>query len=368
MFRTGHRIPCLLGLAGVLSGLVALDGPAQARAAETPFTVVASGLDNPRGLAFGPEGALYVAEAGRGGAGPCMDSAEGGQACYGASGAVTRLWHGMQQRIATGLPSLAGPDGGFATGPVDVSLQGRGNAHVVIGLGADPAVRDQLGTVGTGFGHLVQLPASGKWRPVADVSAYEAAANPDGGAIDSNPYAVLAEPGGHVVADAGGNDLLRVDASGRISTLAVFPDRSVNGPDGQPMPMQAVPNAITRGPDGAYYVGELTGFPFPVGGARVYHVVPGQAPTVYAEGFTNIIDLAFGPDGSLYVLEIVKDGLLSGSMTGALVRVAPDGTRTTVASEGLVAPGGLTVGPDGALYVSNYGVFAGQGQVIRLMP
>src|SRR5262245_36015808 len=33
-------------------------------------TVVMSGLDNPRGLAFGPEGGLYVAEAGRGGGGP----------------------------------------------------------------------------------------------------------------------------------------------------------------------------------------------------------------------------------------------------------------------------------------------------------
>ena len=68
------------------------------------------------------------------------------------------------------------------------------------------------------------------------------------------------------------------------------------------------------------------------------------------------------------MLEIAQDSLLSDSMTGALLRVAPNGTRTMVASEGLVAPTGLAVGPDGALYVSNYGVFAGQGQVIRLMP
>src|SRR5690242_7143279 len=36
-------------------------------ATELPRTVVAKGLKNPRGLAFGPDGALYVAEAGSAG-------------------------------------------------------------------------------------------------------------------------------------------------------------------------------------------------------------------------------------------------------------------------------------------------------------
>ena len=49
---------------------LALAGAGAAGAATT--RVVMSGLDNPRGLAIGPLGALYVAEAGRGGAGPCF--------------------------------------------------------------------------------------------------------------------------------------------------------------------------------------------------------------------------------------------------------------------------------------------------------
>src|SRR5688572_33351278 len=63
-------------------------------------TVVMCGLDNPRGLAFGPEGALYVAEAGRGGAGPCIvNPPPGPTLCYGPTGAVSRLWHGTHDRI-----------------------------------------------------------------------------------------------------------------------------------------------------------------------------------------------------------------------------------------------------------------------------
>lgn len=322
--------------------------PARAAA----WDVVASGLDNPRGLAFSPDGALYVAEAGRGGAGPCIPSPEGGVACIGASGAVTRIADGVQKRIATGLSSLANPEGGFAIGPVDISFQG--SAYVIVGLGADPTKRADLGPLGAGLGQLVHLPASGQWRNIVDVAAYESSHNPDGGALDSNPYALLATTGKRIVADAGANAVLEVAANGAIATLAVFPEASVPGNPA----MQAVPNAITQGPDGAYYVGQLTGVPFPAGGANVYRLVPGSTPQVYASGFTTIIDLAFGADGSLYVLEIFP---------GDLIRVALDGSRTTVAS-GLTLPGGLAVGPDGALYVSNFGAFAGAGQVVRITP
>lgn len=55
--------------------------------AATTWQVVVSGLDNPRGLAFGPEGALYIAQAGRGGDGLCGPGPEGTR-CYGDSGAT----------------------------------------------------------------------------------------------------------------------------------------------------------------------------------------------------------------------------------------------------------------------------------------
>jgi glucose/arabinose dehydrogenase len=132
--------------------------------------------------------------------------------------------------------------------------------------------------------------------------------------------------------------------------------------------MQPVPTSVVVGPDGAYYVSELTGFPFPVGAARIYRVVPGSPPQVFASGFTNVTDLAFGPHGSLYVVEIAKNGLLSGDETGALIRVGRDGSRKTVASEGLVAPTGVAVARDGTVYVSNHGASAGVGEVVRVRP
>jgi hypothetical protein len=336
-------------------------------------TVVMCGLHNPRGLAFGPQGALYVAEAGRGGQGPCFTPGAI-QFCYGPSGAVSRLWGGAQDQVATGLASFAEvgnptiPDGTRAEGPNDIALLGVGDAHVTIGLESNPDLRD-LSPDLAGLGQLVRVSASGQWRSVADLAAFEQENNPDdalyggdchSGLPDSNPYGLLAEPAGLIVADAGGNDLLRVGANGDISLLAVMP----------PVPAandcSAVPTSIALGPDGAYYVGELTGAPFRNGAASVYRLVPGEEPQVLQPGFKAIIDIAFDQDGSLYVLQhATGPTMLTGA--GVLIRVAPDGTRTAVLT-GLDRPTSVAVGPDDALYVTNHGLSASGGEVLRIQP
>lgn len=87
---------------------------------------------------------------------------------------------------------------------------------------------------------------------------------------------------------------------------------------------------------------------------------------MYAEGFTNIIDLAFDKSGGLYVLEYDADGILNGSDAGALIYMSADGTRTTLATDKLINPTGLEIGADGDIYISNKGFIAGQGEVLRL--
>ena len=106
--------------------------------------------------------------------------------------------------------------------------------------------------------------------------------------------------------------LVRAGPRGRLATVAVFPPRWVpfphgipfGPPPGTPVLMRTVPDSVVRGPDGAFYVGERTGFPFPPGEARVWRVVPGHPPTVYARGYTRIVGLSWGTDGRLLVREL----------------------------------------------------------------
>ena len=354
--------------------------PSEASSLPSPqrleVTVVATGLHNPRGLNFAPNGGLYVAEAAGDGvsSGDCGTMGDGSTKCSANTGSVTRidLRTGESTRVLTGLPSLINENGsaGGGSGPQDVVFQGMGNGYVTIGLGGAPEDREAyFGDAGAYYGRLVRFNPSGKVRFEEDLAGYELENNPDGFVPDSNPFGMAAVPGAVIVADAGGNDLIKVAANGTISTLAVFPTfPNLPGLPGPPF-VQAVPTSVAVGPDGAYYVGQLTGFPFIPGKANVFRVAAeGSAPEVVYSGFTNIIDVTFGPDGSLYVLEIAQNGIPNFGGGGRIVRIEPDGTQSVVLSgpQFLFAPGGIAVGGDGALYVTVASISSTAGAVIRV--
>jgi hypothetical protein len=215
----------------------------------------------------------------------------------------------------------------------------------------------------------MHVPASGHAKKIVDVAGYEASANPDGAQVDSNPFGLLALPGHRVVADAGGNSLLDVAANGSISTVATFP-KIPGGPAGSMR--DVVPTDVVVGPDGAYYVSTLTGFPFTAGTASVYRVVPGQTPTPYATGLTMVTDLAFGSDGSLYTLQhasAMPPSMFPFAGPGAVRKVPPGGGATsTLVAGGLPRATGLIVGAEGALDVSVNGASSGNGAVWRIVP
>ncbi|MGQ0797839.1 MAG: ScyD/ScyE family protein [Methanobacteriota archaeon] len=241
-------------------------------------------------------------------------------------------------------------------------------------------------------GYSLYRVSRGSVRQIADLSAFETAMNPDGGEDDSNPFEVVALTAETaLVADAGGNDLLIVDEEGNVDWVAVLPLEMVSTenvkdlvgcpdpPEGLPpevcdlpgeIPAQPVATSVAIGPDGAYYVSELKGFPAPLGESKIWrieagtlHAKCGESPacSVVADGFTSIVDLSFGPDGTLYVTEIDEaswlavelapfglDVMLGGTVNACDVS---DWTCTEVAT-GLPIPIATSVAGDGVLYAA----------------
>ncbi len=343
---------------------------------KTTIQVVASGLNAPRGLVYDRRtGQVLVAEAGvaAGNNGPCAAGEGGTELCYGATGSILdySTHTGRTRELFTGLSSESDTGKTFVLGLHDISLYD-GKLSGVFGLLGTPTTRTGLGPGAVDMGQLVNFGWDGKVKPVADIASYETSVY--GTDQESDPYGVatgdfgtyIANAGGHAVfGNVGGNDLLKLTRDGKLATVAAFPQRV---PAENPKDIvESVPTDVVRGPDGAFYVGELTGYPYYVGEARVWRVVPGHAPTIYAQGFTNIIDLAFDSHGRLLVLEIAKNGLLATDQTGAIIRVDRHGQQTLLASTGMTNPGGIAVINDNTFYVTNNtSGIGGDGQLLKV--
>jgi hypothetical protein len=195
---------------------------------------------------------------------------------------------------------------------------------------------------------LTIKPRYGKTRTV-DLGAFEATRNPDKwirygidnptqcqrdaldaagvpvsyrGVVDSHPYAVSALPNdAWVVADAGGNDLLKVDRNGRISVLSVLPRQpttitadaaaALGLPDcvvGVVYNFEAVPTDVHLASNGRYITSLLPGGPEdPSLGARgsVVSVNPANGnASKLATGLLGATSVALGPNGKIFVSEL----------------------------------------------------------------
>jgi hypothetical protein len=269
---------------------------------------------------------------------------------------------------------FAGPVFGLGTdseGNVVVADAGRGIARVDGSLIAElPGVTDVAASdqgwlwATTGGGpaptaqKLFKVFEDGTVTAFADLGAYEAKHNPHPAAVDSNPFGVVdLGGGGAAVADAGGNTLLKVTRQGKVKLIAVLPDEvvstdnikaiveeivgnllgmEVSCEDGLPadappeahetcalparIPAEPVATSVAIGPDGDFYVGELKGFPGPLGESKVWHIASearnaecGASPlcSVAYDGFTSIVGLAFDTDGTLYVAEMDEKSFLA---------------------------------------------------------
>jgi hypothetical protein len=357
-------------LRSVLFPILAL-GALEASADVGNAVTVASGLANPRGLNFAPNGDLYVALSGSGGTGNCTYSPPNPAVprCYGETGSIIRILpQGGFETVMSGLPSLVQPSGLVEGGPVDVSFLGTAPT-VTISWGGDPALRAALGPKGYMFGSVLHATPGGAYKVVADVSRHEQVANPVPPSVDSNPYATLVQPGRRIVADAGANALVEVRPNGTTRTFAL-PGFLPNVPP-IPGPREPVPTSVVEGPDGALYVGLLTAFPFWRGTAQVLRISSdGSDIQTHVGGLTAVVDLAFDAGGALYILEVASGHTgpfppAPGLGVGRLLRMCPGAVAPAVLLSGLFFPAGVAIGPDGAAYLSNRGVTQ-IGEVLRL--
>jgi hypothetical protein len=341
---------------------------ARAQAVTLPkVAVVATGLNNPRGLAFSENGALYVAEGGTGGTastvGLCTQVVPPiGPYTGGFTASISRISPpGTRTVVASGLPSsqTSKPSGSSVSGVADVAFGPGGKLFALIsGAGCSHGLK------GT-FNEIVRVHRDGSVTTVANLSAFLAAhpvANPD--AADFEPdgtwYSFVTAGDDFYAVEPNHQELDKITASGHVSRVIDF-SRFFPG------------NTDWRGPTamtshgGSLYIGTLTPFPVKVGAAEVFKVNPrtGQF-SVFAAGLTTVLGLAFGADGALYVLEMSVKSAGPAPNTGEVVRIK--GSHRTLIATGLNFPTGMAFGPDGNLYVSvnGFGAPPGAGQVVRI--
>jgi hypothetical protein len=245
----------------------------------------------------------------------------------------------------------------------------------------------------------------GQTRAVADLGAFEKAVNPDLGELDSNPFDLARIGGGRVlIADAGGNDVLLLNRQGRLRWVATLPNQNVSTgnvkdlvgcPDADPdfagicdlpqrIPAEAVATSVAVGPDGAYYVTELKGFPAPLGKSRIWRIRPGvrhvrcrvaargSGCSLVADGFTSIVDLTFGPDGTAYVVEIDEASWFAVEVTpdemagGTVNECDPTTWTCSELATGLNVPSAAAVTGSGDVYAVVHSLDPNRAKVVQL--
>jgi hypothetical protein len=362
--------------------LLTLAGSAVPASSQTPIdastlTPYVTGLEGPRGLAFGPDGQLYVAEGGAGGT-----NSTGGTSCLqvpapigpytgGATARISRIdQQGQRTTLATGLPSAADAVGDIA-GVADVAFLD-GNLYALLAGGGcshgNPTQPNGIVKVNT---------ADGTWKYITNLSVFYAehpAAYPDSGDFeaDGEPYSLIAVKGSLFSIEANHGQLVRTTPRGANRLVADISSHLGH----------IVPTGVAEA-NGNFYVTNLGQFPITPAWEKLItfsrDVVFSDATLGFATdpggfrlaaaraGLSGAVSLKFGPDGLLYILELSTAAATPTPGTGKVVRLDRDGTLEDVIT-GLTVPTGMTFGPDQALYISNFGAApTGAGQILRVV-
>jgi hypothetical protein len=346
--------------------------PALSLSAPTAWTVsvVASGLDSPRGLAFAPNGTLYVAESGHGG--DSCNPRGGSLLCIGTTSRISRVdtASGAVTPVVTGLYSRAVPNEGI-TG-IDGIAAGGGKLLATMtsfpqelgsfscaGQPADCSA--SLSAAKSQAGDLMSFTPGGTWKTIANVGTDDYTWSLSNTGLtrsppNSNPYGVYGVPGGAYVADAGTNVLAFVKANGDRSIISGIPLPAAGG-----FPGDGVPTCVTV-VRGNLFAADLAG--------RVWKRNGSFTPTQVAVG-TNLIHHVTGcaadRNGNIFLVDMwgkpgppIPAGPASVANTGSVVELRKDGSAVVIAA-GLDFPNGIAIAKDGSLYVTTKSICTAQG-------
>jgi hypothetical protein len=334
------------------------------------FTVLKSGLDNPRGLSYAG-GKVFVALAGKGGS-DCpsgVTGPEGGPVCVGRTGRVISVpaGGGSTVTLANHLISFSDVPGGLAAeGPESVNATPHGLqvqfGESVLGFTADipsahpltasddRAVRAYLGSL-----RLLSWHSDRRLADVGDADYSWTAVHkylvPDQ-YPDANPNDVITVGSTTYVADAGANTLTAVDG-GYARPIAFFPN---------PASSDAVPTCVAKGPDNALYVGQLSPGA-PTNGSKIYRYdLTHHTLKVWKSGLNVVDGCGFDNKGNFFAVEFQAHGFNpspSGNPAGDIVEFTHSGARHVLGAGKLFYPQGFATDNKGHLFVSNWSIFTG---------
>ncbi len=340
-------------------------------------TIYAMGLEGPRGLAFGSDGTLYVAEAGLGGSnsGTCTQVIPPiGPYKGGLTARISKVdTRGNVTTLTSGLPSAVGATGAVL-GVADVTFL-NGDLYAVLAGGGC-----SHGNAGFPNAVIKVNTRTGHWTNVANMS--QALLNfpakytsPDDYEPDGTWYGMISYQGSLYTVEPNHGQVFSVSPWGQVQqvidisasqghivpTSLVFTDSVLYVGNLNLFPIDPQWAKVMTIANNVYVPNPLPGFSNLFGGFGQWNVVSSKA------GFTTIVSMKIGPDGLLYVLEL-SDFAANGPTPGMgkVVRVKRSGDLQDVVT-GLSFPTGMTFGPDQRLYVSNLGIVGGAaGQILRI--